>query len=88
MYRIILLLFICFPLFGGGFYVAPHGSDLNKGDKWFRPFKSLQKAADMARAGDTVYVMKGDYYTRNISLLHIQRSGTEKDWIVYKDSIC
>ncbi len=87
MFRIILLILIvtATDVSGGAYYIAPHGNDLNPGDKWFRPFRTIQKAADLARAGDTVYVMNGDYYSQNESLINIERSGTDKAWIVFKN---
>ena len=59
------------------YYVSPTGDDLSKGNKWFTPFKTLQKSAQVARAGDTVYIMKGDYYSGNESLIHILKPGTK-----------
>lgn len=72
-------------LLATGYYVSPNGDDMNKGNKWFTPFKTLQKAAFVAKAGDTVYILKGDYYSNNEAVLHIENSGKENAWIVYKN---
>ncbi len=46
---------------GGSIYwVSPSGSDANSGTE-AKPFKSIQKAADKAKAGDTVMVQDGVY---------------------------
>src|SRR3954449_12260287 len=42
------------------FYVAPTGSDSGAGSQ-ATPFKTLQKAANVVRAGDTVNVLAGSY---------------------------
>lgn len=43
------------------FYVAPNGSDSNPGTK-SRPFRTIQKAANMMQSGDTCYVREGVYH--------------------------
>lgn len=42
------------------FHVAPHGDDANSGQS-NAPLRTLQRAADLARAGDTVLVHAGVY---------------------------
>lgn len=85
-FNIILLLFFFLDVSSGrGIYVSVTGNDLNKGTHWFLPVKTLQKAANMAIAGDTVYIMKGDYYSDADALIDFDKSGTEKDWIVFKN---
>jgi hypothetical protein len=42
------------------YYVAPDGDDANDGSL-AKPFASLQKGADVAAAGDTVYIRGGTY---------------------------
>lgn len=70
---------------GRGIYVSVTGNDLNKGTHWFLPFRTLQKAANMAVGGDTVYIMKGDYYSDAEALIDFDKSGTENAWIVFKN---
>jgi PKD repeat protein len=45
---------------GPTFYVSPSGSDTNNGSSG-SPWKTLQHAADMVQAGDTVIVRSGNY---------------------------
>jgi hypothetical protein len=83
---VILFALWFFDASGISYYVSANGNDINKGTKWVFPFKTIQKAASLTRPGDTVFIMKGDYYSNNESLLHIERSGNEKDgWIVFKN---
>lgn len=42
------------------YYVATDGSDENPGNK-VAPMRTIQKAANLARAGDTILVRKGVY---------------------------
>ena len=42
------------------YYVAPTGADANDGSS-ARPFKTIQRAADIVNPGDTVIVRKGTY---------------------------
>jgi Ca2+-binding RTX toxin-like protein len=46
---------------GTTYYVSGTGNDSNNGLKEGSAFRSLQKAADLVKAGDTVYVMNGTY---------------------------
>lgn len=46
--------------FAATYYVDPSGSDSSPGTK-NKPFKTLQKAAYMVKAGDTVHVQNGTY---------------------------
>jgi hypothetical protein len=55
------------------FYVAPSGSDTNPGSSG-SPFRTLQKAADVAGAGDTVIVRPGTY-TGGSRMVSLSRSG-------------
>lgn len=43
------------------YYVSPIGSDSYNGTSLSAPFKTIQKAANVARAGDTIYVKAGNY---------------------------
>ena len=64
---ILILFFICcssqqhLPIITGRYFVAPGGDDNNTGaiDK---PFKTWQKAFNIAQAGDIVYIRGGVYY--------------------------
>ncbi|MBK9107249.1 MAG: DUF1565 domain-containing protein [Saprospiraceae bacterium] len=67
------------------FYVSTNGNDLNKGNHWFVPFKTLEKAQDAVRPGDTVHIMRGDYYAKSAFNFEVTRNGTEGKWIVYKN---
>ncbi len=64
--------------FGATYYVDPEGSGSNPGTQK-KPWRSIQKAANIAKAGDTVLVNNGVYngfYTVN--------SGTSSNPIVFK----
>ncbi|MCA9185736.1 MAG: right-handed parallel beta-helix repeat-containing protein [Pirellulaceae bacterium] len=66
-------------------YVSPSGSDKNNGRTEENAFRSLQRAANISKPGDTVLVMNGTY-TKNGSaatVLYIERSGTPDKWIRY-----
>src|SRR5437870_6511849 len=45
---------------GNIYYVATTGNDTNPGTDT-KPFRTIQKAATLARAGDTIYVRGGVY---------------------------
>jgi parallel beta-helix repeat protein len=69
------------------FYVSStNGNDRSSGTDQNNPFASLQKAADMAGAGDTVYVMPGNYSNSdpNQNVLTIKQSGTNAAPITFK----
>jgi hypothetical protein len=59
---------------GPAWHVSPHGSDQSGDGGWGSPFKTIQRAIDCARSGDTVLVEVG-LYEENISLC-------EKDGLV------
>jgi len=76
-----LSLFAC-TAFANTFYVdARKGDDANDGTAR-APWRSIQKAADFARPGDTVLVTAGDYPER----IHITRSGTPDQLITFQAS--
>jgi hypothetical protein len=60
-------------------HVSPDGSDANPGTE-VDPFQTIQKAADVAKAGDVVCVMAGVYQERVV----INHSGTEENPIVFQ----
>jgi parallel beta-helix repeat protein len=69
------------------FYVSStNGNDRSSGTDQNTPFASLQKAADMAGAGDTVYVMPGNYSNSdpNQNVVTLYQSGTAGAPITFK----
>ncbi|MBU0715237.1 MAG: DUF1565 domain-containing protein [Verrucomicrobia bacterium] len=46
---------------GKNYYVATTGDDANNGTSISKPFKTIQKAASIATAGNTVYIRAGTY---------------------------
>ena len=68
------------PLRHAVFYVAPDGDDANTGSL-DQPWATLNHAAEMLQAGETVYLRAGNYpLTQQVSA---QSSGTRKAWITY-----
>ena len=71
------------------YYVSPSGSDTNPGTSEL-PFETIQKAADIVVAGDTVIVRDGVYTDSNdygdISncIVILRRDGTPTDWITFR----
>lgn len=64
------------------FYVnAQTGNDANAGNRT-APWKTIQKAADFMRPGDTALIAPGDYPER----IHVARSGAAGDPITYQAS--
>jgi hypothetical protein len=55
----------------GEYFVAVDGADNNRGS-WRQPFRTIQKAADLMRPGDTCYVRGGVYR----QVMSPKRSGT------------
>ncbi|MDQ0233250.1 right-handed parallel beta-helix repeat-containing protein [Metabacillus malikii] len=60
-------------------YVALNGNDQNTGTK-LKPFRTLKKAASVARAGTTVLIREGIYNEK----LVVQHSGTKAKPITFK----
>ena len=58
---------------------APGAADSNAGTEE-RPFKTVQHAADMAKPGDTVYVMTGKYDER----VKVRTGGAEGQPITFR----
>ena len=50
-------------LYAATWYVAPTGSDSAPGTSELKPFKTIQKGINKAKAGDTVLVSPGVYST-------------------------
>jgi hypothetical protein len=65
----------------GRYYVATGGNDANAGTA-ASPFRTIQRAANVASAGDTVCVAVGTYRER----VRLQRSGTSGAPIVFRGS--
>ncbi len=59
-------------------FVAKNGNDANPGTE-AQPFLTIQKAANVAVAGDTVCVKSGTYNER----VEIKNSGTPGNWITF-----
>ncbi|MFF3030946.1 right-handed parallel beta-helix repeat-containing protein [Streptomyces rubiginosohelvolus] len=59
------------------YYVSPSGADDNAGTSASAPFRTLQKAADVTKPGDTVSIMNGTYTERSggSDVVVISRSG-------------
>ena len=70
---------------GKSYYVSEStGSDANTGLSNALPFKLLSKAAAVAEAGDTVFVMNGTYASTSGPVLNITKSGVADKYITYK----
>jgi parallel beta-helix repeat protein len=68
------------------YYVSGMGSDSNTGTSSTKPFRTLQKAADLTNPGDIVYIMNGTYTNPEPDsiILNIARSGAPGQYIRYK----
>ncbi|MFF0023049.1 right-handed parallel beta-helix repeat-containing protein [Streptomyces sp. NPDC005496] len=68
------------------YYVSPSGSDSNSGTSAGSPFRTLQKAADLTRPGDTVLLMSGTFRetARGFDVVNITRSGSPGKPITYR----
>lgn len=64
------------------YYVDPNGSDANPGTS-SAPFRSLQRAADIVRPGNTV-VARAGIYTGAGRIVSVNRSGTPAAWITFR----
>src|SRR5688500_8886051 len=62
------------------YYVATNGDDANPGTALDQPLKTIQEAAERARAGDTVLVRGGTYR----ETIKPARSGTADDPITFR----
>ncbi len=63
-------------------YVAVTGNDANAGTQT-APWRTIQHAADVMNAGDTVIVNDG-VYTGGANVVTIMRSGTAAAWMVFR----
>jgi hypothetical protein len=64
----------------GQIIVSPGGRDSNNGSK-NNPYRTIQKAADNAGPGDTVYIREGTY--KPSDKITIKRSGTKNAWVTF-----
>ncbi len=84
---VFVLIFSCFSYkvdaAGNIYYVSPSGVDTNAGSST-APFKTIQKAANVVNAGDTVIVKDGTYTSTNAFLASFSRSGTASNYITFK----
>jgi parallel beta-helix repeat protein len=60
------------------YYVSPSGDDINDGVFADKPFKTIQRAVDVATAGDTITLGAGEYREDIVS----RRNGTAENPIV------
>lgn len=76
------LLMTCVPfiLSAVDYYVSPSGNDSNNGTSLSTPFLTIQKAASVAQAGDTVYIRAGTYR----ETITPTNSGTSSQKIVFQ----
>jgi parallel beta-helix repeat protein len=67
------------------YYVSGSGKDTNNGFSTSSAFRTIQKAANLTKPGDTVLIMNG-LYTNSHSgnVVSITRSGTSSAWIKYQ----
>ncbi len=69
-------------LIGATYYVGPNGNDAYtpvQAQQTDTPWKTIQKAAAIITAGDSLIIKEGTYYETDIEFSH---SGTENNWIV------
>jgi hypothetical protein len=78
------------PQHGGrAYHVSPTGSDSNPGSET-RPFRTIQKAADSVKPGDTVLVDDGVYAYSGPNDCHgkvvvcVSRGGAPDNWVVFR----
>jgi hypothetical protein len=57
----VIFLLLSIKSYGVNYYVSPYGNDSNKGTNQTSALKTIQKAANVMKAGDTVYVLPGNY---------------------------
>jgi len=57
----LVLLLTPIPIHSAEYFVAANGDDSNPGTK-DRPFRAIQKAADVMKAGDTCFIRAGRYH--------------------------
>jgi formylmethanofuran dehydrogenase subunit A len=60
-FSVMLLLICCGSLPAINYYVTPWGNDSYSGVSWDSAFATLQHAADIVNAGDSVFAANGEY---------------------------
>ncbi|HEV2666424.1 MAG TPA: DUF1565 domain-containing protein, partial [Blastocatellia bacterium] len=71
------------------YHVSPTGSDSNPGSE-ARPFRTIQKAADSVKPGDTVLVGDGIYAYSGSNdcygkvVVCVSRGGSPDNWVVFR----
>jgi len=66
------------------YYISPNGNDANVGSQ-AAPFKTIQKAADLANPGDVIIVGDGTYTsTSTDQLVNLTKSGTASSYITIR----
>ncbi|PFA47910.1 hypothetical protein CN391_25930 [Bacillus anthracis] len=68
---------------GTDYYVSPAGSDLNPGTL-DQPFATIQKAANVAKEGSTIYI-RGGIYNQKVRVTHSGVSGAPITFQNYQD---
>jgi len=83
-----ILLLLNLPLDAKQYYVSPAGSDSNLGTS-SRPFRTIQRAADVVNPGDTVVVADGMYSNASESgtgskLVRMTRGGRADEYVTFR----
>lgn len=68
---------------GTDYYVSPTGSDLNPGTL-DQQFATIQKAANVAKEGSTIYI-RGGVYNQKVRVTHSGASGAPITFQNYQD---
>ncbi|MCX7983905.1 MAG: T9SS type A sorting domain-containing protein [Bacteroidetes bacterium] len=58
---VVVFVTVVFTTYSTTYYVKTDGSDGNNGTSWATAFATVQKALDVAQAGDQIWVAKGTY---------------------------
>src|SRR3990172_9491059 len=66
------------------YYVSPTGNDSTGNGSSVNRWKTIQKCADSAGAGDTCIIGDGIYTSQNNQLVSITKSGSSSAWITFQ----
>ncbi|MGY5354482.1 right-handed parallel beta-helix repeat-containing protein [Wenyingzhuangia sp. IMCC45467] len=69
----VFFVFASLMSFATNLYVAPNGDDINDGS-FSKPIESIERAQELASAGDTVYIMGGIYQMRENQIAKFRRN--------------